>query len=164
VRWPTGPKRSSWPATSGPTSCSWTCAGSEQIHDALQQVLDDRAANDPAVQRHLIDAIAAEPAPRTLPRDGLTPREAEVLSLIAGGLSNTGMATRLVVSERRSRGTSTTCSPRSGPAPGPRPSRTPTGTGWARPDQRLSPPIEGEGRSIVEDLDDDFERRLRRRT
>jgi DNA-binding NarL/FixJ family response regulator len=74
-------------------------AGGEQIHEALRQVLDDRAVIDPAVQRHLIDAIAGEPAPRPKLRDGLTPREAEVLSLMAGGLSNAEIASRLVVSE-----------------------------------------------------------------
>jgi DNA-binding NarL/FixJ family response regulator len=75
-------------------------AGGDQIRAALQQVLDDHAAIDPAVQRHLIDAIAgAEPATRPALPDGLTPREAEVLSLIAGGLSNAQIAARLVVSE-----------------------------------------------------------------
>jgi DNA-binding NarL/FixJ family response regulator len=74
-------------------------AGGEQIHEALRQVLDDRAVIDPAVQRHLIDAIAGEPAPRPKLRDGLTPREGEVLSLMAGGLSNAEIAARLVVSE-----------------------------------------------------------------
>jgi DNA-binding NarL/FixJ family response regulator len=74
-------------------------AGGEQIHDALRQVLDNHAAIDPAVQRHLIDAIATEPAPRPALPDGLTPREAEVLSLMAGGLSNAEIAARLTVSE-----------------------------------------------------------------
>jgi DNA-binding NarL/FixJ family response regulator len=74
-------------------------AGGEQIREALRQVLDDQAVLDPAVQRHLVDAIAAEPAPRPASRDGLTPREAEVLSLMAGGLSNGEIAARLVVSE-----------------------------------------------------------------
>jgi DNA-binding NarL/FixJ family response regulator len=74
-------------------------ASGEQIHEALRQVLDDHAIIDPAVQRHLVDAIAGELAPRPKFRDGLTPREAEVLSLMAGGLSNAEIAGRLVVSE-----------------------------------------------------------------
>jgi DNA-binding NarL/FixJ family response regulator len=76
-------------------------AGGAQIQDALRRVLDDRAAIDPAVQHHLIDAIAAGPPPApTVPPSGeLTPRETEVLSLIAGGLSNTEIAGRLVISE-----------------------------------------------------------------
>ncbi len=76
-------------------------AGGEQIRQALRQVLDDHAAIDPAVQRHLIDAIAgnAQGVPRSEFPDGLTPREAEVLSLMAGGLSNAEIASRLVVSE-----------------------------------------------------------------
>ncbi|MEV0569914.1 response regulator transcription factor [Dactylosporangium sp. NPDC050588] len=74
-------------------------AGGAQIHEALQQVLDNHAAIDPAVQRHLIDAIATAPPPRPAFPDGLTPREAEVLSLMAGGLSNAEIAAHLVVSE-----------------------------------------------------------------
>lgn len=74
-------------------------ASGEQIHEALRQVLDDHAVIDPAVQRHLVDAIAGEPAPRPEFPDGLTPREAEVLSLMAGGLSNAEIASRLTVSE-----------------------------------------------------------------
>jgi DNA-binding NarL/FixJ family response regulator len=79
-------------------------AGGTEIRQALVRVLDDQAAIDPAVQHHLIDAIAtASPAPSPLspPRypDGLTAREAEVLSLIADGLSNTEIAGSLAISE-----------------------------------------------------------------
>jgi DNA-binding NarL/FixJ family response regulator len=69
-------------------------AGAEQIRAAVQAVARGEAALDPAVQHHVLDAIA-EPA--DLP-DGLTPREVEVLQLIAEGLTNAEIATRLVVS------------------------------------------------------------------
>ncbi|HEY7048864.1 MAG TPA: response regulator transcription factor [Jatrophihabitantaceae bacterium] len=75
-------------------------AGAPEIQQALRQVVADQAVIDPAVQHHLVDAIAgAGPRPRTDPPAGLTARETEVLGLIAEGLSNAEIATRLVVSE-----------------------------------------------------------------
>jgi DNA-binding NarL/FixJ family response regulator len=75
-------------------------AGAEQIRQALEAVVRGEAAIDPAVQHHLVDALAtAAPAATGALPDGLTPREAEVLSLIADGLSNAEIAHHLVVSE-----------------------------------------------------------------
>jgi DNA-binding NarL/FixJ family response regulator len=79
-------------------------AGSAEIRQALQEVLDDRAVIDPAVQHHLVEAITATPpagGPRADPSfpDGITRREADVLTLIAEGLSNGEIATRLVITE-----------------------------------------------------------------
>jgi DNA-binding NarL/FixJ family response regulator len=79
-------------------------AGADEIQQALVAVLRGEAAIHPAVQHHLVAAVAGTAAPEKQPAepalpDGLTRREAEVLSLIAEGLSNAEIAGRLVVSE-----------------------------------------------------------------
>jgi DNA-binding NarL/FixJ family response regulator len=80
-------------------------ATNRQIAAALHAAKRGESAIDPAVQHHLVKAIArtaplqwSPPDQSQLP-DGLTPREATVLTLIAEGLSNAEIAERLTVTE-----------------------------------------------------------------
>jgi DNA-binding NarL/FixJ family response regulator len=71
-------------------------AGAEEIRAAVEAVARGEAALDPAIQHHVLAAVST-PADAEVP-DDLTPREVEVLQLIAEGLTNTEIADRLVVS------------------------------------------------------------------
>jgi DNA-binding NarL/FixJ family response regulator len=74
----------------------------ERLFDAVRVVAAGEALLAPAVTRRLIGEFARMRPPRPLRPgrlSGLTPRETEVLRLIAEGLSNTEIADRLVVSE-----------------------------------------------------------------
>jgi DNA-binding NarL/FixJ family response regulator len=78
-------------------------AGAEEIARAIERVRAGDALLDPSVQARLLDGLGrvVEPAPRQpgKPPDGLTAREAEILTLIADGQSNADIARRLFNSE-----------------------------------------------------------------
>jgi DNA-binding NarL/FixJ family response regulator len=83
-------------------------ATAEEIEHAIRALIAGQTHLDPAVQQRLVTAIldqtppapAAEPAQASQPEvpDELTPREVEVLKLIAAGLSNSEIADKLVLS------------------------------------------------------------------
>jgi DNA-binding NarL/FixJ family response regulator len=79
----------------------------ERLFDAVRVIAAGEALLAPAITRRLISEFAQRPRPKN-PKDpgqasgplaALTPRETEVLRLIAAGLSNTEIAGRLVVTE-----------------------------------------------------------------
>jgi DNA-binding NarL/FixJ family response regulator len=77
-------------------------AAAEEIEQAIRALAAGRTHLDPAIQQRLVAAVLdAQTGMRadahTLP-DDLSPREAEVLKLIAAGLSNTEIAVALFVS------------------------------------------------------------------
>jgi DNA-binding NarL/FixJ family response regulator len=63
--------------------------------DAVRRVADGGSALDPAIVSQLVGRRRSDD-----PLDQLTPREREVLGLMAEGRSNQGIAERLVVTER----------------------------------------------------------------
>jgi DNA-binding NarL/FixJ family response regulator len=76
-------------------------ATAEEIEHAIRAVMAGETHLDPAVQERLVSAALAHDPPAAdaseLP-DELTPREVEVLKLIAAGLSNREIAEKLVLS------------------------------------------------------------------
>ncbi len=76
-------------------------AEADELARAIRRVHEGKAMLDSDVQARLLDRLEAppSPAPGTTTPDDLTSREAEVLGLIAAGLSNAEIAQRLVLSE-----------------------------------------------------------------
>jgi DNA-binding NarL/FixJ family response regulator len=80
-------------------------APEEQLTAAIRVVADGGSLFAPSVTRRLIAQFSqrAQPAVTSPELSELTPRELEVLTLIARGLSNQEIATELVVSEHTAR-------------------------------------------------------------
>jgi DNA-binding NarL/FixJ family response regulator len=73
----------------------------EELIAGIRTVADGDSLLSPSVTRRVIDRMARQPAPATSSRQlsRLTPREREVLELIARGLSNGEIATAFVIEE-----------------------------------------------------------------
>ena len=78
-------------------------APAEELAAAIRVVAAGESLLAPGVTRRVIDAFVRRHAPPATPREPrlelLTPREIEVLGLLARGLSNLDIASRLFVSE-----------------------------------------------------------------
>jgi len=78
-------------------------ATASQLYDAVRVIAAGDALLAPGVTRRLISEFARISPPAALPQPSalaaLTPRETEVLCLVAEGLSNIEIATRLTVTE-----------------------------------------------------------------
>ncbi|HEX4225564.1 MAG TPA: response regulator transcription factor [Pseudonocardiaceae bacterium] len=74
-------------------------AKAEEISSAISAVMRGEPALDPAVQRRLTELATTDRSAASSAPEPLTPREVEVLRLIAEGLSNTEIAQRLYITE-----------------------------------------------------------------
>ena len=72
-------------------------ADREEVGRAVREVAAGRAVIDPAVVEQLVGARRGKAESRL---DALTPRELEILALVAEGESNSAIAARLVITKR----------------------------------------------------------------
>jgi NarL family two-component system response regulator LiaR len=71
-----------------------------ELHQAIRAVHDGEIQLHPDITKKLIDRVTAPEIGSVSAPDDLTPRELEVLSLIAQGQSNREIATSLTISEK----------------------------------------------------------------
>lgn len=77
--------------------------GRQRLIDALRSVASGESLLDPAVTRPILDALLGGSADETQPESPLSPRETEVLGLIAEGRTNKEIARVLTISEHTAR-------------------------------------------------------------
>jgi DNA-binding NarL/FixJ family response regulator len=71
----------------------------QRLADAVRTVAAGETLLAPAITRRLVERYAAETAPDAAAFAGLTPREVDVVKLVARGLSNAEVAAELFLSE-----------------------------------------------------------------
>ena len=74
-------------------------SGAEELMKAIRQVYAGEASLHPVIARKVLRELAAPASAKPLTPDPLTPRELEVLRLVAQGLENDSIAAQLVISE-----------------------------------------------------------------
>jgi DNA-binding NarL/FixJ family response regulator len=72
----------------------------DDILRAIRSVAAGEAIFGPGVAQRVLGFLSAPPKPATVPFPELTPRETEVLNLLAAGLNNAAIAARLRVSPK----------------------------------------------------------------
>ncbi len=76
----------------------------EELAEAVRKAALGEAALHPQVAARVIEEVSGATSDRASPHTQLTNREMEILKLIADGLSNSGIAGQLVISEQTVKG------------------------------------------------------------